>query len=72
MVGQEHGADGSELSASVLDFFDTGCMRVIDMPSVDRVAEGIAVLTLVGRRVGAQSHRKRISLDKSAPSDTGV
>ena len=44
-------------------------MRVIDVYLIVKQANAVVVLTLLGCRVGAQLHRKRIVLGKSDRAD---
>ena len=44
-------------------------MRVIDVSLIRKQTNAVVVLTLLGYRVGAQLHRKRIVLGKSDKAD---
>ena len=44
-------------------------MRVTDVSLIGIQANAVAVLTLLGCKVGAQLHRKRIVLGKSGRAD---
>ena len=70
MVRQKDGADGAKARAGILNFLDTiGECGVIDVSLIRIQANSVVVLTLLGCKVGAQLHRKRIVLGKSDKAD---
>ena len=70
MVGQKDSADGAEAGARILNFLDTigGC-GLLMCPLMGIQANAVVVLTLLGCRVGAQLHRKRVVSGKSGKAD---